>query len=187
MHYYKIASFLAIILPIIYASDALIDHKNDMSDISKREFPYYDYIGEVVAKTTQFGQILAWGAFGSCSVGVVALLSRAYFKYYCRIHENVAPQTDLISEFEGAFKNAIYAAMSVIVARNIAGEVSGYEKLEITVNHYLYNSGDILGPILNCYYMLLPILVKQIVIIVVFWLVYKILCYLIRMRSKRSR
>lgn len=44
MHYTKIFSFLAIILPIIYATETLVDHKNDMSDVSKRDFPYYDYM-----------------------------------------------------------------------------------------------------------------------------------------------
>lgn len=111
-----------------------------MSDVSKRDFPYYDYIGEVVAKTTQFGQILAWGAFGSCSVGVVALLSRAYNICRQRVQENEVPNVNCITALEEAAKRAVYAAMSVYTATNIAGASAKREDLETAISQSFNNA-----------------------------------------------
>lgn len=181
MHYTKIVFFLGIFFPIIYADNLSFDRKNGMSDTSKKEVIYYDYIGEAITKTTQFGYILACGAFAYYIIGFVALLCRAYSKYYHRNQENVVPQADFISELEEAAKRAVYAAMLVITARNIAGVSSKYEELGIILHHYLNNSEAILGTILNCYYITRPILVKQMTILVFLWLSYKILRYLIHM------
>lgn len=181
MHYTKIVSFLLILLPIIYADNLFFDRKNGMRDTSKNEVIYYDYIGEAIAKTSQFGYILACGAFASYSIGFIALLCRAYFKYYHRNQENVFPEADFISDFEEAAKRAAYAAMSVIIARNIAGASSKYKELGIILNDYLINSEAILGTILNCYYIIRPIVVKQMAILVFLWLSYKILRYVIHM------
>lgn len=124
MRYFWVISVFAIILPIIDACRSTFDYENGVSDTARGEIIYYDCMGEVISKITQFGHIIACGAFAYYIIGFVALISRAYFKNYYKIQENVVPQADFIADLEEAAKRAICAGISIATARNIA-EASG--------------------------------------------------------------